>query len=342
MSVVTGWPGSPQPLGTGDEVFVRHAGPAGSDAGPDGEPGAEPVAFVHGLGGSSTNWTALMRELRATPGRRPLDQWALDLPGFGESAPSGRHTVPAYVADVIAWLETFDRPVHLVGNSMGGLVSVFVAAARPDLVATLALLSPAMPQYRVPSGALMNGLLAVPRVGERLLSAGAALSPEVQDARLAAMMFGDPTAVDPDEFAFAAEQRSRWAGLQHADAVLLSALRSIVRIYLRGSGGPAWAAARRVLCPTMVMLSGRDLVVGSWAAGRWRRTKPRARIVQLPSSGHVAMMEHPHEVADLVRTFLAETSTGRTARRGMPPGVAPLPKESESGETRDHAKHAPT
>jgi pimeloyl-ACP methyl ester carboxylesterase len=41
--------------------------------------------------------------------------------------------------------------VHLLGNSLGGLVSLFVAASRPDLVATLTLVSPAMPVYRVPS-----------------------------------------------------------------------------------------------------------------------------------------------------------------------------------------------
>ena len=44
------------------------------------------------------------------------------------------------------------EPVHLFGNSLGGLVSVGVAARRPDLVATLTLISPAMPVYRVPAG----------------------------------------------------------------------------------------------------------------------------------------------------------------------------------------------
>ena len=41
--------------------------------------------------------------------------------------------------------------MHLLGNSLGGLVSVLVAARRPDLVATLTLVSPAMPVYRVPA-----------------------------------------------------------------------------------------------------------------------------------------------------------------------------------------------
>ena len=46
--------------------------------------------------------------------------------------------------------EAAGRPVHLLGNSLGGLVSLLVAGRRPDLVASLTLISPAMPVYRVP------------------------------------------------------------------------------------------------------------------------------------------------------------------------------------------------
>ena len=51
------WPGELVPVGAG-EVFVRTA-PAIA--------GAEPALFVHGLGGSSTNWTDLMDLLRQPP-----------------------------------------------------------------------------------------------------------------------------------------------------------------------------------------------------------------------------------------------------------------------------------
>ena len=39
-------------------------------------------------------------------------------------------------------------PVHLIGNSLGGAVSTRVAARRPDLVRTLTLISPALPDLR--------------------------------------------------------------------------------------------------------------------------------------------------------------------------------------------------
>jgi pimeloyl-ACP methyl ester carboxylesterase len=38
--------------------------------------------------------------------------------------------------------------VHLVGNSFGGAVALTVAARRPELVRTLTLVSPAMPDLR--------------------------------------------------------------------------------------------------------------------------------------------------------------------------------------------------
>ena len=72
------WPGAPVTLGAG-EVFVRSA--------PAQAPVAETAVLVHGLGGSSRNWTDLMAEL-SQPGPVPaepaLASEAIDLPGFGD------------------------------------------------------------------------------------------------------------------------------------------------------------------------------------------------------------------------------------------------------------------
>ena len=125
------WPGAMD-----GPVYVRRA---------EGE-GREPALFVHGLGGASTNWTDLMGLLR-----HQLDGRALDLPGFGQSPPpaSGSYRVGAHAKAVVELLERQDRgPVHLFGNSLGGAVSIRVASRRPDLVRTLTLVSPALPDLR--------------------------------------------------------------------------------------------------------------------------------------------------------------------------------------------------
>ena len=128
------WPGHHEVL-AGHEVHVRRT------PGPDG---VTPAVFVHGLGGSASNWTDLAGLLAPlAPGL------ALDLPGFGRSAPPphGRYSLTGSADAVTALLET-TGPAHLFGNSMGGAVSILVAARRPELVRTLTLISPAVPDLR--------------------------------------------------------------------------------------------------------------------------------------------------------------------------------------------------
>ncbi len=126
---------------------------------------------MHGLGGSSKNWTDLAYLLA---GR--LDAEALDLPGFGHSGPAPNYTIAALADRVIRWIEYSGRgPVHLFGNSLGGAVSVRVAGLRPDLVRTLTLISPAMPfldprrsvQSRLVPLLLVPGWNGSPRAGSR-------------------------------------------------------------------------------------------------------------------------------------------------------------------------------
>src|SRR5215469_8587501 len=136
------WPGTLVPLSAGD-VFVRSTPVL---------PGAEPAVLVHGLGGSALNWTDLMGLLsQADSAGPPMTCDALDLPGFGFSPPpvDGDYSVAARAAAVISLIEhRADGPVHLIGNSLGGAISTRVAARRPDLVRTLTLISPALPDLR--------------------------------------------------------------------------------------------------------------------------------------------------------------------------------------------------
>lgn len=127
---------------------------------PGDRAGLPPALYVHGLGGSSQNWSALMPLLSDV-----VDGEAVDLPGFGDSPPpdDGNYSVTGHARAVIRLLDAEERgPVHLFGNSLGGAVATRVAAVRPDLVRTLTLISPALPEWRVQRPAVPTGLLAVP------------------------------------------------------------------------------------------------------------------------------------------------------------------------------------
>lgn len=335
---IEAWPGELRTLSTGRRVFVRRTRPGNDGVGssPAGVgPGPTPIVYVHGLGGSSTNWTALMRELHDD-----AEQWAIDLPGFGESPRGDHHTVAEYVVDVEAFLATFDRPVHLVANSLGGMICVYVAARRPDLVLTLSLVSPAMPQYRLPWAAQATAVMAVPWLGERILRTAAMIPAQHQADRLAAMLFANAAVVPLADLTFAAEQRNQWAAKSYADEVLLQALRSIVRHYTQPGRRSAWRTATHILRPTLVVMGACDALVGAWGRTKWRRALRYARLVYMPNTGHVAMMEHPRAVAGIIREFLHDTSrirtdpsVRRTLDRGMPETVAPLAEERTHATT---------
>jgi len=112
----------------------------------------EPVVLVHGLSGS-TRWWARNVPALAERYRGHL----VDLPGFGAMRRLGRRFVLAEAADwLLAWMEAVghDR-VHLVGHSMGGYLSLKLAAQRPEVVRKLVLVDPA----GVPSGRTMLGHL---------------------------------------------------------------------------------------------------------------------------------------------------------------------------------------
>src|SRR3954469_9741776 len=110
-----------------------------------GNPDGPVLVLVHGLGGSHLNWDLLAPQL--TGQARVV---ALDLPGFGRSEPGGRRTsVPANVAVLGRFLdEVVKEPAVLVGNSMGGMLSILTAGERPESVSGLVLLDPAIPGPR--------------------------------------------------------------------------------------------------------------------------------------------------------------------------------------------------
>ena len=196
--------------------------------GPDGR---EPGLFVHGLGGSATNWTDLMGLLEGA-----VSSEAVDLPGFGFSAPppGRRYTVGAHARAVVAHLERSGRgPVHLFGNSLGGAVSTRVAADRPDLVRTLTLVSPALPNLRRSRGSDPRlPLLLLPGLSTLATRRLAAQTPEQRARAVLELCYADASTIPPQRLAEAADEVGRRNGLTHAQDAFHASLRGLVASYV--------------------------------------------------------------------------------------------------------------
>ena len=65
---------------------------------------------------------------------------AVDLPGHGDSGGEPSSSAKGYAGWLLAYLQFLGESVHLVGHSMGALVVLEAAAARPDLVRSVTLI----------------------------------------------------------------------------------------------------------------------------------------------------------------------------------------------------------
>jgi pimeloyl-ACP methyl ester carboxylesterase len=321
-SVLPPWPGEDLPV-RGGAVFVRFTPWAGPVEGPADDAPRERALYVHGLGGASTNWTDLAALLAVR-----FDGWSVDLPGFGRSQPPprGRYSIRGHMLAVVDVLEHIvrspgvgaGRPVHLVGNSLGGLVSLLVAARRPDLVASLTLVSPAMPVYRVPpafSRALLLLLLpGIPSLAERRL---AGITPEESVRAMVRMCFGQPSRVPPERVEQAVQEMRERAGQPWADRALTRSMRGLLTSNLRVGAANAWRAARALRPPTLVVWGSEDKLVDPALAPRLAAAVPDARLLVLDGVGHVAMLEAPEPTARAVLGMVEELATCRESRAAV-------------------------
>lgn len=257
---------------------------------------------MHGLGGSSQNWSALMLLLEDI-----LDGEAVDLPGFGDSPPpdDGDYSLTGHARALIRYLDAAGRgPVHLLGNSLGGAVSTRVAAVRPDLVRTLTLISPALPELRVQRSAVPTALMALPGVAPLFSRLTKDWTAEQRTKGVMALCYGDPSRVDDEALHHAVEEMERRIRLPYFWDAMTRSARGIVDAYTLGGQHGLWRQAERVLAPTLLVYGGRDQLVSYRMARKAAAAFRDSRLLTLPDAGHVAMMEYPETVAEAFRELL--------------------------------------
>lgn len=243
----------------------------------------EPVVLLHGIAHHWQAWEPVLGILATE-----RDVIAVDLPGFGESAPLP--TGVGYdLAGVVSVLVRFFRALgvakpHVVGNSLGGLLALELG--RTGQARTVTALSPAgfwtEPERRYGFGVLRLLHRAASAMADPFVARVARTA--AGRAALVGAIYARPGKRAPESVV--AEARAMRQG-EGFEPTLTAGLRVHYTEDLPGVPVTlAWGTADRLLLPRQGV--------------RARRVIPGARLVRLPRCGHVPMNDDPARVARVI------------------------------------------
>jgi pimeloyl-ACP methyl ester carboxylesterase len=228
---------------------------------------------------------------------------APDLPGFGYTPPRRSYSVASHARAMTELLESLDSPAIVMGNSLGGLVAIQLAAIRPDLVHRLVLVAPAAPPRwdderidRVVAKRLL--LQGVPAIGPAAISRyWKATTPARQMQDTLAVVCAHPeripaAIVEPSLRLASARRRQPWA----LDALVRSGRSAGAMITRRGQ------MARTVMgieAPTLVVQGARDRVIPASAVEWLIRVRPDWTLAVMEDCGHCPQIEAPEEFVSI-------------------------------------------
>jgi len=262
-----------------------------------------PIVFVHGLGGSHLNWSLIGPRLAA--GRRAF---ALDLHGFGltpgtrqnSTVQSNRRLLDRFLKEVAG------TPVILVGNSMGGMLSLMQTAAAPETVQGLVLLDPAMPlPLQKPDLAVASQFLlqAIPGVGELYMrQMRSRQSPQLAVMRVIELCFADPSRADPAMVTASIALANERMAMPGRDESFLAAARSLLRV--TGQRRRYFEMMAGVKVPVLLFGGDADRLVPVAAVRQAGALNPRWDTVVLPGVGHTPQLEVPDLVISKIEDWL--------------------------------------
>lgn len=250
-----------------------------------------PIILVHGFGGSVGHWRHNLPELG-----RYHRVYAIDLLGFGASEkPDIAYSLDLWVEQVYDYWKTFVKvPAVLVGNSLGSLTCLAIAAAHPEMVRGVAMIS--LPDARVQEE---NHSPVLRFVLERLGAISA--SPLLLQPLF--YLVRQPWVVKHwASFAYACRESvtdelleillapARDQGSARAFCAIFKAMLSL-RFSLN-----VRAVLSKLRIPSLLVWGRQDRMVPIALAHRFLSYNPALQLIELENAGHCAHDERPEQV----------------------------------------------
>jgi 2-hydroxy-6-oxo-6-(2'-aminophenyl)hexa-2,4-dienoate hydrolase len=246
-----------------------------------------PLVLIHGGGAGADTWGNWKQTLPQLTGR--FDVIAYDMVGFGHSdKPDAAHFTYDQAArerQLEALLEALRvGPVYLVGNSMGGLTALGLAARRPDMVKALVLMGSAA--IRTPTNPALQSILNYDFTREGM-------------RRIVQSLTHDKFKVD-EEMVDYRHRLSIEPGVRAGYIATQNWIRERGGLYCEES------LLQEVTVPTLIVSGKNDKVVPVTSAYRMLELIPQAWGKIFPDCGHWAMIEHPRAFCRAVLQFFED------------------------------------
>ncbi|MEX3635083.1 alpha/beta fold hydrolase [Paraburkholderia sp. BR14320] len=238
-----------------------------------------PVVCIHGLGGSSNNWTPV---LPAFEGRKVI---RIDLPGSARSPlPAQKLSIDSYVNTIASVLRELQvNNADIVAHSMGTIVAQHLAVRHPELVKSLALFGPLV----APPDAARDGMRQRARIAR---DKGVPGLQEIADAIVKGATSDETKSQRPVTLALVRESVMRQSPEGYAQSC-------------EALAGAQAAEIEHIQVPTLLVTGDQDGVGKPDAVKAMGERIAGAKVVVLSGCGHWTTFEKPVETTAELKRF---------------------------------------
>lgn len=264
-----------------------------------------PLILLHGFGASIGHWRHNLEVLGENH-----TVYALDMLGFGasEKAPVN-YSIELWTKQVYEFWQTFIRqPVILIGNSNGSLISLAIAAAHPEMVKGIVMMS--LPDPSLEQEAIPPVLRPIVTGIKKMVASPLILKPVFHFVRRPSVL-------------------RRWAGLAYANPEAITdelidilagppqdrgsarAFSALFRAAIAVNFSPSVKAILPNLDVPMLLIWGsKDRFVPPVLAQRFTQYNEKLELLDLEDVGHCPHDECPEKVNQVILNWINKHSNG--------------------------------